>query len=48
MDFSTSVCPAKDFDETVEFYKTFGFELVYETVNEGNRVGFLRLHNRDH
>ncbi|HIU33514.1 MAG TPA: VOC family protein [Candidatus Pullichristensenella excrementigallinarum] len=37
--------PAKDFDETVEFYKTFGFELVYETVNEGNRVGFLRLHN---
>lgn len=37
--------PTADYDKTIEFYSTFGFEVVYETMNEGNKVGFLKLHN---
>lgn len=39
--------PSADYDKTIEFYTTFGFELAYETVYEGNRVGFLRLNGVD-
>ena len=37
--------PAANYEKTVEFYSTFGFELVYETTNDGVPVGFLKLHD---
>lgn len=39
--------PTNNIDETIAFYKEFGFEVAFETVNEkaGERVAFLRLGN---
>lgn len=34
--------PTADMDRTMAFYRRLGFEPVYETINEGNRVAFLR------
>lgn len=39
--------PTNDLDAAVDFYKVFGFQTVFETVNEeaGERVAFIRLGN---
>ena len=37
--------PSRDFHKTVAFYEELGFENVYQTVNEGVPVAFLRLGN---
>lgn len=35
--------PTNDMDATVEFYKSIGFTVEYETLDNGNRVVFLDL-----
>ena len=35
--------PTKDMCATLAFYRTLGFSIAYETVNDGSRVVFLRL-----
>lgn len=37
--------PTKDMDATLDFYAKLGFEVAYSTVNNGNRVNFLKLGN---
>lgn len=37
--------PVKDMDKTVEFYKSLGFDVCFETVLDGDRVAFLKLGN---
>lgn len=37
--------PTPDMDATIAFYTSLGFETIYQTINEGNRVVFFRLHN---
>jgi len=33
--------PTKAYDETMKFYESLGFKLVYETTNGADRVAFL-------
>lgn len=35
--------PTGNMDATLEFYKTIGFESIYNTMNDGCRVYFLQL-----
>lgn len=35
--------PTNDMDATVKFYRSLGFEIAHETVNNGERVCSLRL-----
>ena len=35
--------PTDRYDETICFYEKIGFDITYETVNEGNKVGFLKF-----
>lgn len=37
--------PTRKMDETIVFYQQLGFEIAFKTVNEGNRVIFLKLNN---
>ena len=37
--------PTNDFDKTVDFYSTLGFEVAFQTVNGTSKVAFLRLNN---
>ena len=37
--------PTKDMDATLDFYGKLGFEVAYSTINDGNRVNFLKLGN---
>ena len=37
--------PTNDMEKTLEFYKKLGFEPAFETVNDGEKVVFLKLHN---
>ena len=34
--------PTPDMDATIDFYQKLGFEIIYATLNEGNRVTFLK------
>lgn len=36
--------PTKDMDKTKAFYQSLGFEIALETVYQGDRVVFLKLH----
>ena len=48
-DFCTGVqhigIPTNDIEKTKEFFADLGFEVAYSTVNNGEKVAFLRLHN---
>lgn len=35
--------PTDNMEVTIDFYKKIGFEIAYETINEGDRVVFLQL-----
>lgn len=35
--------PVKDMDKTIEFYKSIGFEISYETMDGNDRVVFFKL-----
>lgn len=35
--------PARNMEETITFYEKLGFETAFETVNDGNRVAFLKF-----
>ena len=35
--------PARNMEETITFYEKLGFETAFETVNDGNRVVFLKF-----
>ena len=35
--------PTNDIKKTIEFYAALGFEVAYQTVNNGEPVAFLRL-----
>ena len=35
--------PARNMEETIIFYEKLGFETAFETVNDGNRVVFLKF-----
>ena len=35
--------PTNDLKKTIEFYAALGFEVAYQTVNNGEPVAFLRL-----
>jgi len=35
--------PTNDIRKTIDFYAALGFEVVYQTVNNGEPVAFLRL-----
>ena len=35
--------PTKRMDETVEFYKSLGLEIVYNTIYSDKRVAFLKI-----
>lgn len=35
--------PTNDYDKTVAFYTALGFEVAFETVNNGEKVAFLKL-----
>lgn len=37
--------PTKCYDDTVAFYEHLGFSLIYSTLNNGSRVGFLKQGN---
>lgn len=37
--------PTKDMDASIRFYTGLGFENIYETLNDGARVVFLKLRN---
>lgn len=37
--------PTKDMDASIQFYTGLGFENIYETLNDGSRVAFLKLRN---
>lgn len=37
--------PTDNMEKTMGFYQKIGFEIAYETVNDGDRVVFLRLNN---
>ena len=37
--------PTNDFDKTVDFYSTLGFEVAFQTVNGTSKVAFLRLND---
>ena len=48
-DYATGIqhvgIPTKDMDATKKFYEDLGFEAAFETVNDGARVCFLKMHN---
>ena len=48
-DYATGIqhlgIPTKDMNKTVEFYHSLGFETALSTVNEGQKVIFLKLGN---
>ena len=35
--------PTNDYQKTLDFYTALGFEVVYETVNNGEKVAFMQL-----
>ena len=35
--------PTNDMQKTLDFYQALGFEVAYQTVNDGEPVAFLRL-----
>ena len=35
--------PTKNMEETIAFYGKIGFEIAFETVNDGDRVVFLKF-----
>ena len=35
--------PTKNMEETITFYGKLGFEIAFETVNDGDRVVFLKF-----
>jgi len=35
--------PTNDYDKTLKFYTALGFEVIYETVNNGEKVAFMKL-----
>ncbi|QBE97395.1 VOC family protein [Blautia producta] len=37
--------PTNKMDTTIDFYEKLGFEIAFETVNNGDRVVFLKLNN---
>ena len=47
-DYATGIqhvgIPTKDMDATKKFYEDLGFEAAFETVNDGARVCFLKMH----
>lgn len=48
-DYATGIqhlgIPTKDIGVTKAFYKTLGFEIAYETDNDGKKVCFLKMKN---
>lgn len=48
-DYATGIqhlgIPTKDMDKTVDFYHSLGFETALSTVNDGQKVIFLKLGN---
>ena len=37
--------PTKNIEETIEFYGKLGFEIAFQTVDDGGKVAFLKLGN---
>ncbi len=37
--------PTKEFQKTVDFYESLGFETIYRTINGDDDVAFLRIGN---
>ena len=37
--------PTNDIEKTKAFFKDLGFEIAYSTVNDGEKVAFLRIGN---
>lgn len=37
--------PTKNIEETIEFYGKLGFEIAFQTVNDGGKVVFLKMEN---
>lgn len=37
--------PTNKMNTTIDFYEKLGFEIAFETVNDGDRVVFLKLNN---
>lgn len=37
--------PTKNIEETIEFYGKLGFEIAFQTVNDGGKVAFLKMEN---
>lgn len=37
--------PTKDMDKTKAFYQSLGFTIALETINNGDRVVFFKLHD---
>ncbi len=48
-DYATGIqhigIPTKDMEASKQFYEKIGFEIAYETVNDGNQVKFFRMGN---
>lgn len=48
-DYATGIqhlgIPTKDMNKTVDFYHSLGFETALSTVNDGQKVNFLKLGN---
>lgn len=48
-DYATGIqhvgIPTENLEKTKEFYKKLGFEIAFETINEGSGVCFLKLQN---
>lgn len=37
--------PTNDMAQTISFYQSLGFQIAYETVNNGSKVRFLKFKN---
>lgn len=48
-DYATGIqhigIPTKDMEASKQFYEKLGFEIAYETLNEGNQVKFFKMGN---
>lgn len=48
-DYATGIqhigIPTKDMEASKQFYEKIGFEIAYETVNDGNQVKFFKMGN---
>lgn len=48
-DYATGIqhigIPTKDMEASKQFYEKLGFEIAYETLNDGNQVKFFKMGN---